>query len=85
MHFFLFSAIKNEPFKMPWQKIFSRFLLSMLMIFAVYWTSKKNDMYVFASQKQKLQLNSAEIPCSPSYKNDVSKFKGKFYYYLKFI
>lgn len=67
---------------MPWQKIFSRILLSMLMIFAVYWTSKKDDMHIFASQKQKLQLNSSEIPCSVSYKNYVSKFKGKCFDYL---
>lgn len=65
----------NEPFKMPWKKIFSRLFLSIMLIFAVYWTSKKDDMLVFASQKQKLQLNSADVPCSSSYKKDVSKFK----------
>ncbi|XP_035220646.1 2-oxoglutarate and iron-dependent oxygenase domain-containing protein 3-like isoform X1 [Stegodyphus dumicola] len=63
-------------FKMPWTKIASRFLLSMLMIFAVYWTSKKDTMHVFASQKQRLQLTSAEVSCSSDYLKDVSKFKA---------
>lgn len=61
----------------PWKKIFTRFLLSMGMIFAVYWTSKKESVHVFASQKERLQLTSAEVSCSLSYHKDVAKFKGK--------
>lgn len=80
--YYLCRNKKNEPFRMPWTKVASRFLLSMLMIFAVYWTSKKDDMLVFASQKQRLQLSTAEVPCSSSYIKDVSKFKGNFFFML---
>ncbi|KAG8199589.1 hypothetical protein JTE90_009426 [Oedothorax gibbosus] len=59
----------------PWKKVFTRFLLSMGMIFAVYYTSKKENIHVFASQKEKVQLTSAEVSCSLSYHKDVSKFK----------
>ncbi|XP_054722353.1 2-oxoglutarate and iron-dependent oxygenase domain-containing protein 3-like [Uloborus diversus] len=72
------SSVEPKPyvnFKMPWGKIVTRFALSMLMVFAVYWNSKKDIEHVFASQKQSLQLLTAEVPCSDSYKKDVSKFK----------
>ncbi|GFQ92564.1 2-oxoglutarate and iron-dependent oxygenase domain-containing protein 3 [Trichonephila clavata] len=60
--------------KIPWRKIVTRFMLSLLMIFAVYWTSKKEDFHVFASQKDRIQLTSAQVSCSPAYKKDISKF-----------
>ncbi|GFU63146.1 2-oxoglutarate and iron-dependent oxygenase domain-containing protein 3 [Trichonephila clavipes] len=61
--------------KIPWKKIVTRFMLSLLMIFAVYWTSKKEDFHVFASQKDRIQLTSAQVSCSSAYKKDISKFK----------
>ncbi|XP_055935924.1 2-oxoglutarate and iron-dependent oxygenase domain-containing protein 3-like [Argiope bruennichi] len=67
----------NESFssKIPWRKVATRFLLSLMMIVAVYWTSKKENYHVFASQKDKLQLTTAEVSCSASYKKDISRFK----------
>ncbi|GIY88147.1 2-oxoglutarate and iron-dependent oxygenase domain-containing protein 3 [Caerostris extrusa] len=66
---------QDKSFKMPWKKVISRFMISMLLLFVVYWTSNKENFHVLASQKDKLQLITAEVPCSQMYKKEISRFK----------
>lgn len=73
----VFSCRKFGPLpSFPMQRVWARSVIVICAAVIVYFSSKHKET-VFASQKDFIEKRSQVVPCSDSYKLDISKFGGK--------
>lgn len=60
----------------PSQRLWTRAVLVGCVSIILYFSSKKGKETIFASQKDSFERRAHDVPCSESYKLELSKFKG---------